>query len=57
MSPVLCDAPGFEEALRALYRADRSGFLKHSELWPDDLRAHARTLANGLFEHPSSATS
>ena len=48
---TLGDAPGFEEAMRALYAGDEAGFTTHSDRWPTDLRAHARHLAHAVF-HP-----
>lgn len=39
------DEPGFEEATRALFAGNRSGFERHSSKWPADVRDHARTLA------------
>lgn len=37
--------PGYEEAMRALYRGDAAGFSKHTAKWPKDVRMHARRLA------------
>ena len=51
---TLGDAPGFEEAMRALYACDEHEFLARSRAWPRDLRAHARTLADAAF-HPQVA--
>lgn len=51
---TLGDAPGFEEAMRALYACDEHEFLARSRAWPRDLRAHARSLANAAF-HPQVA--
>ncbi len=39
------DAPGFEEAMRALYAGDEPGFEAQTAGWPEDVRAHALTLA------------
>jgi uncharacterized protein len=39
------DLPGFEEASRALFAADRERFAQHSAAWPDDVQAYARELA------------
>jgi hypothetical protein len=44
------DAPGFEEASRALFAGDRAAFTAHTAAWPADVRAHARTLAAAAFE-------
>ena len=37
--------PGYEEAMRALYRGDAAGFSRHTAKWPKDVRIHARRLA------------
>ncbi len=39
------DAPGFEEAMRALYAGDQPGFEAQTAAWPEDVRHHALTLA------------
>lgn len=49
---TLGDAPGFEEAMRALYAGDEAQFELHSRYWPTDLRTHALTLAHHVF-HPA----
>ena len=46
------DAPGFEEASRALFAGDRSRFETHTAAWPPDVRAHALELAAHAFEVP-----
>ncbi len=38
------DRPGFEEALRALFAGDRARFEQLVDRWPNDIKAHARTL-------------
>jgi hypothetical protein len=38
------DRPGFEEATRALFAGDKLRFHRHTEQWPADVKAHARTL-------------
>lgn len=48
---TLGDAPGFEEAMRALYAGDESQFVAHGAGWPADLRRHALALAHHVF-HP-----
>src|SRR5215470_5069840 len=45
MSAMAGDLPGFEEASRALFAADRDRFAQHSAAWPDDVQAYARELA------------
>lgn len=49
MSALAGDAPGYEEALRALYAADEPAFLARTQAWPPDVRDHARTLAGPAF--------
>ncbi|CAG2141495.1 DUF2239 family protein [Cupriavidus plantarum] len=49
MSVMLGNQPGYEEASRALYAADRERFMTLSRKWPKDLREHARKLAAGAF--------
>ena len=39
--------PGYEEALRCLYRNDRDGFLKQVREWPSDIRQTASDFAFG----------
>lgn len=43
------DAPGFEDAMRALYAGDRDAFENAVSGWPADLAAHARLLAEEGF--------
>ena len=45
MAAMAGDLPGFEEASRALFAADRNRFVEHSAAWPDDVRAYACELA------------
>jgi uncharacterized protein len=45
MSVLAGDAPGFEEAVRALFAGDRGRFDQSVEGWPVDVRDHAMTLA------------
>ena len=49
MSIMAGDAPGYEEALRALYADDRERFETFTEQWPEDVRHHARRLAGAGF--------
>ncbi len=44
MQALAGDAPGYEEALRALYADDPAGFDQHSARWPDDVRRYCRAL-------------
>jgi hypothetical protein len=43
------DAPGYEEATRALFAGDAARFTAHSAAWPADVRAHALALAPAAF--------
>lgn len=49
MSVAAGNLPGYEEALRALYKKDRKAFLAQSGAWPADVKAHALRLAQGAF--------
>lgn len=46
------DAPGFEEATRALFAGDRARFEQHTAAWPPDVRSHALAMATRAFEAP-----
>ncbi|MFV8632050.1 DUF2239 family protein [Ralstonia pseudosolanacearum] len=50
MSAMAGDAPGFEEATRALFAADAGRFAALTQPWPADVRDFARELARGAFE-------
>lgn len=43
------DAPGYEDALRALYAGDAAAFRRRLKGWPPDVRAHALALAAPAF--------
>lgn len=45
MSAMAGDAPGYEEALRALFAGDLETFDLNTRAWPGDVRAHALQLA------------
>jgi hypothetical protein len=45
------DAPGYQEAIRSLYRADAPGFDEATESWPADVREYARHLAADALEN------
>lgn len=45
MTAMAGDAPGFEEATRALFAGDRARFDELVGPWPTDVREHARRLA------------
>jgi hypothetical protein len=50
MSVIAGDMTGYEEALRALYKADRKNFLLHMRDWPTDVRTHVVEMAKPIFE-------
>ena len=50
MSVIAGDMKGYEEALRALYQADRRKFLLHIQFWPADVRTHVIEMAKPVFE-------
>ena len=50
MSAMAGNAPGFEEAIRALFAGKPDRFEQMTEAWPPDVRDHARKLAAGAFE-------
>jgi uncharacterized protein len=50
MSVIAGDMKGYEEALRALYKADRENFLLHTRDWPVDVRTHVVEMAEPIFE-------
>lgn len=43
------DAPGFEEAARALFARDREAFVREMAAWPADVQAHAMGMAAPVF--------
>lgn len=45
MTTVAGNLPGYEEALRTLFAADRQAFFRITNSWPTDVRDHARSLA------------
>jgi hypothetical protein len=45
MSALAGNLPGFEEAARALFAADRVRFAEYAAAWPPDIRDHAVELA------------
>jgi aminoglycoside phosphotransferase (APT) family kinase protein len=48
------DAPGYEEALRALFAGDAERFSRATTAWPSDVREHAWKLAPRAFGFPPS---
>jgi hypothetical protein len=49
LSVAAGDRPGYEEALRALYRKDPKRFQAEMKAWPADVREHALKLARPAF--------
>jgi len=45
MTAMAGDLPGFEEATRALYAQNQSGFEQHTASWPTDIRKATRHYA------------
>jgi hypothetical protein len=50
MSAMAGNEPGFEEALRALFAGNQRRFDELVDLWPIDIRDHAKKLAGGAFQ-------
>jgi hypothetical protein len=50
MSAMAGDLPGFEEATRALFKADSQRFDALIASWPVDIRDHSRKLAAAAFQ-------
>jgi hypothetical protein len=55
MTAMAGDAPGFEEASRALFAADRDRFAEMTAPWPPDVRAHVQALAVAAFAENDEA--
>lgn len=49
MATAAGDEPGFEEAIRALFRGRREGFEAAMAEWPTDVREHACRMAGASF--------
>jgi hypothetical protein len=49
MTAIVGNAPGYEEALRALYAGERDDFFSHIEAWPPDVRVKIMEMAAGAF--------
>ena len=49
MTALVGDAPGYEEAIRALYAGDREEFAAHTEVWPQDVHAKLMEMAADAF--------
>jgi uncharacterized protein len=50
LSVMAGDLPAYEEALRALYKRDKSKFTALIKEWPRDIRSHSLELAKPVFE-------
>jgi hypothetical protein len=50
ISTMAGDAPGFEEATRALFAGDRQRFEANMKAWPADVRSYALGLAGEAFD-------
>ena len=55
ISAMAGDLPGFEDASRALFRADPEGWLAITAAWPGDIRDHAQALAARSFTATQAA--
>lgn len=44
------NAPGYEEAIRALYAGQKDEFAAHIEAWPADVRAELEALTQEAFD-------
>jgi hypothetical protein len=44
------NAPGYEEAIRALYAGQRDEFAAHTEAWPPDICAKLKSLTAEAFD-------
>jgi hypothetical protein len=49
MAAMAGNAPGFEEATRALFAGDAAAFEERIAAWPEDVREHASMLAVGAL--------
>ena len=54
MSTMAGNEPAFEEAIRALFSQQSERFLSLIEVWPADVREHAKRLAVPAFPTPGS---
>ncbi len=54
MSALAGNLVGFEEAIRALFAADRTGFDELVAAWPSDVGDYARKLAADAFAAPGA---
>lgn len=49
MSVLAGDLPGYEEALRALYKKDTATFFSYIEQWPRDIQRYLKSLGETIF--------
>ena len=49
ITAIAGNEPGFEEATRALFAEKPESFMQQTKAWPEDVRAHARNLADAAF--------
>lgn len=49
IAEMAAEAPGFEDAARALFAGDAARFEEHTARWPDDVREHAGLLARAAL--------
>ena len=49
ITALVGNAPGYEEAIRALYAGDREDFSAHIEAWPPDIRAKLDEMMDSVF--------
>lgn len=50
ISAMAGDAPGYEEACRALFAGDAAGYEGHTQGWSEDVRTYASSLAAAAFD-------
>jgi hypothetical protein len=55
LSGMAGNLPNYEEASRALYRANRGQFEELTGEWPRDIRQHARRMAQDAFAESGAA--
>jgi hypothetical protein len=49
LSVIAGNLEGYEEALRALYKADHKNFSLHIQSWPTDVKKHVMEMAKPIF--------
>ena len=50
ITALVGNAPGYEEAIRALYAGQREDFAAHIEAWPADIRAKLESMMAAAFD-------